>query len=51
MTPHFDCIVKPDSLSNRNSPKYLFEGVFGSKNPSGHLLRQLGAASRGANRC
>ena len=30
MTPHFDCIVKPDSLSNRNSLHYLYEGVSGS---------------------
>ena len=51
MTPHFDCIAKPDSLSYRNSPHYLSEGVFESKYPSGHLLRQLGATSRGANKC
>ena len=51
MTSHFDFIVKPDSSGNRNSPHYLYEGVFGSKYPSGHLLRRLGAASRGEKRC
>ena len=51
MTPSFDCIVKPDSLSVRNSPHYLYEGLFGSRYPSGHVLCRLGTASRGEKRC
>ena len=46
MTPRFDCVVKPDSLSNQNSHHYLYGGVFGSKYPAGHLLGQLGATGK-----
>ena len=49
--PSFDCIARPDSLSNRNSLHYLYEGGYESKYSSGHLLRQLEAASRGEQRC
>ena len=51
MTPHLNCIFKPDLLRKPISLDYRYEGVFGSRCPTGDLLRQLGATGKGGKKC